>query len=143
MRQRVYNPRVLAFLDSEGSACMDMRLETTSHQLPSGIAVVPTGDEWGTQLVLSLNASVTDKLLYGDRPPFESDATAWQLTNVGSEACFNGWISETFMAHHLQARRISVVKVPVAYCKIDDRGSCRYVGQLAETLKQRPQVMHE
>ena len=100
-------------------------------------AAVPLGEDYGAQELGALRA-INDKMLFGVRRAFLTDASEWQSMLKRTEPLPQGWIPESLHAAHLNMtlRVAGIRRVPLAHCIVAVPGvSCRFGTELAQTLQ--------
>lgn len=92
-------------------------------------AIVPSGDDWGP----SDDPGLNDNLFFGGFDAMRADASQWREAQSLADSN-SKWISEVVLRQAVARRGIVLYRVPVAYCKVDERGACRYFAQLAASI---------
>jgi hypothetical protein len=102
--------------------------------LQSDEAVVPEGEDYGRKY----NTSYTDRFLAGGAAAFAADSALWRSVVNGqpsSALAPHKWIMEIMFKAHLLASGVRVSTAPLAGCILRKDGSCKYLGELAQSRR--------
>lgn len=115
-------------------------LPANFHVAAAKLARVPADNHW-TGANQKGAPTATDNMFFGDAHAFEAIAHSWRYASDGNPVCHTAWTSETYQHQAYTLSGIRMVEEPMAYCKVDESGACRYPGELASSLNLQPRLL--
>lgn len=96
---------------------------------------IPPGDDWGRP------AGLNPDLSFSGAGGFRAFADSYRLYQDPKEEAglfLPGWTSEQLTRRAYEKAGANVTRPPLAFCKVNQKGECRYFGQLARNARDSP-----